>query len=128
MDAKALADNITRYYNATPLIKFSGRKGYHVDVLLKQVVAFNPNIHPLEFVKAVYERLQEKILLGLSLPTLDKQPKVTLRGLSASPTQRMRLPASYASPLIWRASRLSRRNAMSSSTARTDYQPSFWST
>ena len=73
LDAKQLADNIIRYYDAIPLLKFSGRKGYHVDVFLKQVVAFNPNAHPLEFVKAVYERLQEKILLGLSLPTLDRQ-------------------------------------------------------
>ncbi|MEM2465155.1 MAG: hypothetical protein QXL85_06035 [Candidatus Bathyarchaeia archaeon] len=84
-DAKQLANSIIRYYNASPLLKFSGKKGYHVDVFLRQTVAFNLNAHPLEFVKAVYERLQEKILLGLSLPTLDRQVLGDIKRLERVP-------------------------------------------
>jgi len=84
-DAKQLANNIVKYYNAAPFIKFSGRKGYHVDVFLRQTVVFNPDIHPLKFVKAVYRRLQEKILLGLSLSTLDRQVLGDIKRLERAP-------------------------------------------
>ncbi|MBS7635343.1 hypothetical protein KEJ34_07685 [Candidatus Bathyarchaeota archaeon] len=84
-DAKALADSITRYYGAAPLLKFSGRKGYHVDLFLKRTVAFDPNIHPLDFMKEIYARLQEKILLGLNLATLDRQVLGDLKRLERVP-------------------------------------------
>lgn len=99
LDTKALADNIIRYYDATPLLKFSGRKGYHVDVFLQQTVAFDPNIHSIEFVKAVYKRLQEKILLGLILPTLDRQVIGDIKRLERIPYSTHEATGSLCQPV-----------------------------
>jgi len=58
-------------YDVEPFIKFSGRKGYHVDVFFTNTVTF-PTWR-LEFVKQVYDTLQGKILKGLKFETLDTQ-------------------------------------------------------
>ncbi|MEM3815909.1 MAG: hypothetical protein QW341_03585, partial [Candidatus Bathyarchaeia archaeon] len=68
LDAKTLATSILKYYDAVPLLKFSGRKGYHVDVWLREVVTLDGL---LDLGKAVYKCLQMKLLMGLKLPTLD---------------------------------------------------------
>jgi len=70
-DAKILAETLIQYYNVKPFIKFSGRKGFHVDAYLRNVVQF-PTFQ-LEFVKKVYRNLQQKILAGLKLETLDPE-------------------------------------------------------
>ncbi len=85
VDARLLANSIIRYYDAAPLLKFSGRKGYHVDLYLKRTVTFDPNIHSLNLVKEVYKRLQEKILMGLTLRTLDRQVLGDLKRLERVP-------------------------------------------
>ena len=69
-DTEILTNALTKYYNLTPFITFSGRKGYHVYVFLRNVVQTWP-IHRDQFVKKIYRKLQEKILKGLDLETLD---------------------------------------------------------
>jgi len=70
-ETKIFAEALKRRYNVEPLIKFSGRKGYNVDVFLKNTVIF-PTWR-IEFVKQVYDTLQRKILKGLKFETLDLQ-------------------------------------------------------
>jgi len=84
-DAKRLSEAIMEFYEAVPFLKFSGRKGYHLDLFLRQTVAFDLRIHPLPFVKAVYSKLQEKLLLGLKLPTLDRQVLGDIKRLERVP-------------------------------------------
>jgi len=68
-DTRIFASALKKYYEVEPFIKFSGRKGYHVDAFLARTVQF-PTWRT-EFVKEVYEKLQRKILKGLHLETLD---------------------------------------------------------
>ena len=84
-DARTLCNAIVRFYDAVPFIKFSGRRGFHVDVFLKEIVAFNPTPHTIKLVKEVYARLQQKILAGLELPTLDKQVLGDIKRLERIP-------------------------------------------
>lgn len=81
-DAKTLADSIIRYYDAVPLVKFSGRKGYHLDVWLREAVMLDGAV---ELGKAVYKYLQVKILMGLKLPTLDLNVVGDLKRLERVP-------------------------------------------
>jgi len=69
-DAKAFSEAVAQFYNAKPLLLFSGNKGYHVYIFLARTVYFQ--LWRTEFVKEVYEELQQKILKGLKLPRLDK--------------------------------------------------------
>ena len=82
MDAKTLATSILKYYDAVPLVKFSGRKGYHVDVWLKEPAALDGGLEPA---KAVYKCLQMKLLMGLTLPTLDSSVLGDLKRLERVP-------------------------------------------
>ena len=82
VDAKTLATAILKYYDAVPLVKFSGRKGYHVDVWLREVVTLDGLLEPA---KAVYKCLQMKLLMGLNLPTLDSSVLGDLKRLERVP-------------------------------------------
>jgi hypothetical protein len=70
-EALSFTDSIRRFYHAEPLVCLSGRKGAHVYVWLREPVA----IEGLQTIaKEAYRRLQEKLMAGLRLQTLD--PKV----------------------------------------------------
>jgi len=69
-EAVTFAENLIKYYGVLPFITFSGGKGYHVYVFLKNTVAFPT--HRAELVKRIYERLQHKLLKGLKFETLDQ--------------------------------------------------------
>jgi len=69
-DAKTFAGATAVYYDVEPFIVFSGGKGYHVYIFLTGTVYFH--LWRLEFVKQVYETLQQKILKGLHLETIDQ--------------------------------------------------------
>ncbi len=69
-EAKAFSQSLIKYYEVQPFIKFSGRKGFHVDIFLNRVVQFPT--YRLEFIKTIYEKLQTKILAGLKFETLDQ--------------------------------------------------------
>jgi len=70
-EASKFARILKENYNVEPFIKFSGRKGYHIDAFLTSTVIF-PTWR-IEFVKQVYATLQRKILRGLKFETLDSQ-------------------------------------------------------
>jgi len=82
-EAEAFAENLIEYYGVLPFITFSGGKGYHVYVFLKNTVAF-PN-HRADLVKKVYERLQRKLLKGLNFETLDQNVIGDLKRLARVP-------------------------------------------
>jgi len=82
-EAEAFAENLIEYYKILPFITFSGAKGYHVYVFLKNTVAF-PN-HRAELVKKVYEMLQRKLLKGLNFETLDQSVIGDLKRLARIP-------------------------------------------
>lgn len=81
-DAKALATTLLKYYDAVPLVKFSGRKGYHVDVWLREPVTLDGL---LDLGKTVYKCLQMKLLMGLKLQTLDPNVIGDLKRLERVP-------------------------------------------
>jgi len=82
-EAEVFAENLIEYYGVLPFITFSGGKGYHVYIFLKNTVAF-PN-HRTDLVKKVYELLQRKLLKGLELETLDQSVIGDLKRLARIP-------------------------------------------
>ena len=82
-DAATFAENLIEFYRVLPFITFSGGKGYHVYVFLKNTVVFP--LHRTEFVKHVYERLQRKLLKGLKFETLDQSVIGDLKRLARVP-------------------------------------------
>lgn len=82
-DAVCFADALKKFYNVEPLIIYSGCKGFHVYVFLKQAVDIRQT--SLAFAKQVYEELQKRLLEGLSLPTLDPQPIGDIKRLARVP-------------------------------------------
>jgi len=70
-DASDFVENLKRFYNITPLLVFSGRKGYHVYIFLWETIEFKPSQQHL--LKPIYSLLQEKLLKGLDYPTLDRE-------------------------------------------------------
>jgi len=82
-EAETFAEKLIEYYRVLPFITFSGGKGYHVYVFLKNTVAF-PN-HRAELVKKVYELLQRKLLKGFKFETLDQSVIGDLKRLARVP-------------------------------------------
>jgi len=82
-EASDFADKLRFFYKVEPLVAFSGRKGYHVDVWLQEVVSFEPEQELVA--KEVYRTLQEKILEGLNYSTLDPQVIGDIRRLARLP-------------------------------------------
>jgi len=82
-EAGAFAENLIEYYGVLPFVTFSGGKGYHVYVFLKNTVAFPT--HRVELVKQVYELLQRKILKGFKFETLDQSVIGDLKRLARVP-------------------------------------------
>jgi len=82
-DASTFVEALKKYYGVEPLIVFSGRKGYHVHLFLEKNVSIEGvNI---EFAKQVYEELQQRLLKGLKLSTLDPQPIGDIKRLARVP-------------------------------------------
>ena len=82
-ETEAFAEKLIEYYRVLPFITFSGGKGYHVYVFLKNTVAFP--IHRAEFIKKVYELLQHKLLKGFNFETLDQSVIGDLKRLARVP-------------------------------------------
>jgi len=82
-DARAFAEALKKYYNIEPLTVYSGRKGFHVHVFLKQIVYIGET--PLAFAKQVYKELQTRLIEGLNLPTLDAQVIGDIKRLARVP-------------------------------------------
>ena len=82
--ALSFAENLVKFYDASPLILFSGSKGYHVYVWLQQPYhADTP-----EKLKAVYGELMHMILEGISKQTFDPQVQGDIKRLSRVPYSR----------------------------------------
>lgn len=82
-DAYLFSKILIHYYNVKPLIVFSGRKGYHVYVFFKKELHFKKE--NLEIAKKCYKEIQQKILKGLLLPTLDESNIGDIKRLSRVP-------------------------------------------
>ena len=82
-EARKFACDLNMYYYAKPLLVFSGCKGYHVYLWLWSTV--ETTTHRSEFVKAVYDRMQRKLLKGLKFETLDPAPIGDIKRLSRVP-------------------------------------------
>jgi hypothetical protein len=82
-EASDFAEKLRFFYRVEPLLIFSGRKGYHVDVWLQEVVSFEPEQELVA--KDVYRTLQEKLLEGLKYSTLDLQPIGDIKRLARLP-------------------------------------------
>jgi hypothetical protein len=82
-DACKFAEALKKYYDVEPLTVYSGRKGFHVYVFLKQTAYIGEA--PLAFAKQVYEELQTRLVKGLKLPTLDPQPMGDIKRMARVP-------------------------------------------
>ncbi|MEM2263306.1 MAG: hypothetical protein QW160_03710 [Candidatus Bathyarchaeia archaeon] len=82
-DALHFCEALKAFYNVEPLIVYSGRKGFHVYVFLKQAVYIGQM--SLAFAKQVYEELQTRLLEGLKFATLDPQPMGDIKRLARVP-------------------------------------------
>ena len=75
------SENIVKFYDVSPLILFSGKKGYHVYVWLQKPFYTDTQ----ERLKAVYTELMRMILEGLSKQTFDPQVYGDIARLSRVP-------------------------------------------
>lgn len=82
-EAIAFAETLKRFYNAEPLLIFSGYKGFHVYCFLDQAMEFKP--HQLRFAHTVLKALQQRLLKGLQFSTLDPQPIGDIKRLARVP-------------------------------------------
>jgi hypothetical protein len=82
-EATDFAHKLETHYHVTPLLVFSGRKGYHVYVYLWNTVTFDAAREP--FVKAVYRRVANLLLDGLTYETLDRQSLGDVKRLARVP-------------------------------------------
>ena len=82
-ETEAFAEKLIEYYRVLPFITFSGGKGYHVYIFLKNTVAFPA--HRTELVKQIYGLLQRKILKGFNFETLDQSVIGDLKRLARVP-------------------------------------------
>jgi len=87
-EASDFADKLRFFYGTEPLTVFSGRKGYHVYVWLRNLIYVDVKVgdRPQELVaKEVYRTLQNKLLWGLNYGTLDPQPIGDIKRLGRLP-------------------------------------------
>ena len=82
-DAVMLAKTLKTYYDADSLLVFSGRKGYHVYVYLRDPIYFDST--QFELAKLAYKELQQRLLKGLDLKTLDIKVIGDLKRLARVP-------------------------------------------
>ena len=69
-EAQDFALSLEQYYNINPLVVFSGKKGYHVYVWLKEIITGFPNT---TLMKAVYKDVCRRLLTGFNFETVDTQ-------------------------------------------------------
>ena len=82
-DAAAFSETLIHHYRILPLIVFSGNKGYHVYVFLKKPLPFKAENYDLA--KKCYGDMQQRLLKGLKLKTLDHSVIGDLRRLARIP-------------------------------------------
>jgi len=85
-EARDFAIKIERFYNAKPLLVFSGCKGFHVYVWLWKTIEVRKSLELQA--KQIYKRLQEKLLKGLKYETLDPQVLGDIKRLARVPYSR----------------------------------------
>jgi hypothetical protein len=69
-EAQDFALSLEQYYDITPLVVFSGKKGYHVYVWFKELVIGFPNT---KIMNEVYKELCKRLLTGFDFETVDTQ-------------------------------------------------------
>jgi hypothetical protein len=79
-EAVKFAAYIREFYNAEPLICFSGNKGYNVYVWLQNPVQLSS-----QKLKIFYKTAQKMLLKGLKIETLDPQPVGDVKRFSRVP-------------------------------------------
>jgi len=80
-DALSFAENLIKFYDVSPLILFSGRKGYHVYVWLQEPYRTDNQ----ECLKAAYGELMHMLLEGATKQTFDLQVQGDIKRLSRVP-------------------------------------------
>jgi len=80
-DALSFSESLVKFYDISPLILFSGRKGYHVYIWLQEPYHANTQKH----LKAVYTETMHMILEGSSKRTFDSQVYGEIKRLSRVP-------------------------------------------
>jgi len=84
-DARGFAQTLQAFYEVSPLLCFSGRKGYHVHLWLQTPVGGDLSQGHL---KELYRELQTMLLRGLSYKTLDRQVLGDVKRLARIPYTR----------------------------------------
>jgi hypothetical protein len=82
-EAADFARQLETHYRVAPLLVFSGRKGYHVYAYLWNTVTFD--VERESFAKAVYRRVANLLLDGLTYETLDRQSLGDVKRLARVP-------------------------------------------
>ncbi|MEM2385585.1 MAG: hypothetical protein QXO67_01255 [Candidatus Bathyarchaeia archaeon] len=80
-EASTFAAHIKRFYEAEPLICFSGNKGYNIYVWLQTPFKLEDQSQ----LKRFYKTAQSMLLKGLKFKTLDKQPLGDIKRFSRVP-------------------------------------------
>lgn len=83
LEAESFAEHLKFQFNLESFIVFSGRKGYHLYVFLKDFLEFKPDEERL--CKIFYELLQKKLLPEKPYETLDEHPIGNIKALSRIP-------------------------------------------
>jgi hypothetical protein len=82
-EAADFAHQLDTHCRVAPLLVFSGRKGYHVYAYLWNTVTFDAQREA--FAKAVYRRIADLLLNGLTYTTLDRQSLGDVKRLARVP-------------------------------------------
>jgi hypothetical protein len=82
-EARDFVETLVTYYRVKPLLLFSGMKGCHVYIFLWNTIILG-TLGPIA-AKAIYRRLQEKLLLGLTYETLDRAVLGNIKQLGRLP-------------------------------------------
>ncbi|MGB9854755.1 MAG: DNA primase small subunit domain-containing protein [Candidatus Bathyarchaeales archaeon] len=82
-EAKVFAEALKAFYHVETLIVYSGRKGFHVYAFLNKLVYFD--LGQLHLAKQAYGELQNRLVKGLNLHTLDNSVIGDIKRLSRVP-------------------------------------------
>lgn len=82
-EAETLAKALKNFYHVEPFIVYSGRKGFHVYAFMNKLVYFDQG--QLALAKQAYGELQNRLLKGLNLKTLDTSAIGDIKRLSRVP-------------------------------------------
>lgn len=96
-ETRDFAAKIEKFYNAKPLILFSGCKGFHVYVWLWSLVEIEKKRE--RQAKQIYKKLQDKLLKGLKYETLDPQVIGDIKRLARVPYSKHEKTGALCLPL-----------------------------